>query len=69
MHDAVEPSENSNAPLAIPIPDFRSCFLSGARIKGMGTFEDKTPGSPTDPIETLRGGDRRALAMFGLLLL
>src|SRR5438270_8554229 len=28
----------------------------------MGTFVDKTPGDPTDPIEPLRGGDRRALA-------
>jgi hypothetical protein len=69
MHDAIGPSHNSGTPLAIPILDFRSCFLSGARIKGMGTFEDKAPGSPTDPIETPRGGDRRALAMFGLLLL
>jgi RNA polymerase sigma-70 factor (ECF subfamily) len=28
----------------------------------MGDLIDKTPGDPTDPIETLRGGDRRALA-------
>src|SRR5579863_1329224 len=28
----------------------------------MGTFEEKIPGEPTDPIETLGGGDRRALA-------
>jgi hypothetical protein len=28
----------------------------------MGTFMDKTPGDPNDPIERLRGGDRRALA-------
>jgi RNA polymerase sigma-70 factor (ECF subfamily) len=30
----------------------------------MGTFEDKTPGDPTDPIEALRHGGRRALAML-----
>jgi RNA polymerase sigma-70 factor (ECF subfamily) len=28
----------------------------------MGSFVDKTPGDPTDPIAPLRGGDRRALA-------
>src|SRR4051812_28687374 len=28
----------------------------------MGDLIDKTPGDPADPIETLRGGDRRALA-------
>jgi RNA polymerase sigma-70 factor (ECF subfamily) len=28
----------------------------------MGTTADKTPGDTTDPIERLRGGDRRALA-------
>jgi RNA polymerase sigma-70 factor (ECF subfamily) len=32
----------------------------------MGTLEDKTPGDPTDPLQTLQGGDRRALAtLFG----
>jgi RNA polymerase sigma-70 factor (ECF subfamily) len=41
---------------------FRSCFLTGARIEGMGTFEDKTPGDQNDLIEALRGGDLRALA-------
>jgi hypothetical protein len=65
MHDAVGPSDNSRTPLAMPIPDFRSCFLAGARIKGMGTFEAKTPGDPTDPIDTLRGGDCRAPATHG----
>jgi RNA polymerase sigma-70 factor (ECF subfamily) len=30
----------------------------------MGTFEDKTPGDPTDPMEALRGGDSQALAML-----
>ena len=54
--------ESPWAPLAIPIPVFRFGFWSGARIEGMETFGDKTPGDPTDPIETLRGGDRRALA-------
>jgi hypothetical protein len=54
--------ESPWAPLAIPIPVFRFGFLSGARIEGMEIFGDKTPGDPTDPIETLRGGDRRALA-------
>src|SRR5262245_53739569 len=30
--------------------------------KRYGNLIDKTPGDPTDPIETRRGGDRRALA-------
>ena len=34
----------------------------GARMKGMRTDMDKTPGDSTDPIERLRGGDRQALA-------
>ena len=35
-------------PLAIrfPIPDFRSRFLTGARIKGVGALMDETPGDP-----------------------
>jgi RNA polymerase sigma-70 factor (ECF subfamily) len=38
--------------------------LIGARIKGMRTRMDKTPGDPTDPIERLRGGDRQAMGML-----
>jgi RNA polymerase sigma-70 factor, ECF subfamily len=38
---------------------FRSRFLTGARIKGMGTIQEETPG---DPIETLRAAGRHALA-------
>ena len=30
---------------------FRSCILSGARIKCMGSFLDKTPGDSNDPIQ------------------
>src|SRR6266446_681681 len=30
----------------------------------MGTLMDQTPGDPNDPIATLRGGDRQALAML-----
>jgi hypothetical protein len=30
----------------------------------METFGDKRPSDPTGPIETLRGGDHRALAML-----
>ena len=46
-------------------PDFHFFgpgFLAGARIKGMGTLMDQTPGDATDLIERLRGGDRQALA-------
>jgi RNA polymerase sigma-70 factor (ECF subfamily) len=50
------------SPLAILIPDFQSCFLVGTQIKAMGTEESKTPGNPTDPIASLRGGGRDALA-------
>ena len=45
----------------IPIPVFRSRFLTGT-TDGMGDLIDKTLGDPNDPIEQLRGGDRRALA-------
>jgi len=55
------PSEKPRTPLAIPIPVFRSRLLTTATIKGLGTFEDKTPGDPTKPIEKIRS-DRRALA-------
>jgi RNA polymerase sigma-70 factor (ECF subfamily) len=30
----------------------------------MRTFDDKTPGDPTDPIDLLKGGDCQALAML-----
>src|SRR5262245_7244412 len=43
---------------------FQSRPWSGARIRGMGTNEDKTPGDPPDPIARLRGGDRQALAVL-----
>src|ERR1700688_3512814 len=71
MHDVVsvfrEPGGAPGEPNSIfPVPIsgqlFRSRFLTSARIKGMGTNEDKTAGDPIDPIERLRGGDRRALA-------
>jgi RNA polymerase sigma-70 factor (ECF subfamily) len=48
--------------LAIPIAGVRSCFLAGARIKGMGTVMDHRFGDATDPLGPLRGGDRGALA-------
>jgi RNA polymerase sigma-70 factor, ECF subfamily len=56
------PSEDLRGPVAIRFQIFRSRFLTGARIKGMGTRIDKTPGDATDPIEQLRGGGRQALA-------
>jgi RNA polymerase sigma-70 factor (ECF subfamily) len=60
-----ELSKNAGEPLAIPISGFQSHFPSGARIKGMGTFDDKTPIDPSDPIRALRGGGREALgALF-----
>jgi hypothetical protein len=64
MHDAVKALREPGrvGALAIPIPFFRSRFLLGARIKGMGTLMDKTPGDPNDPIEQPRGRDRLALA-------
>jgi RNA polymerase sigma-70 factor, ECF subfamily len=36
--------------------------MMGARIKGMGTQIDKTPGDSTDPLGRLRGGDLGGLA-------
>jgi RNA polymerase sigma-70 factor (ECF subfamily) len=41
---------------------FLSCFLTGARIKGMGTLMDSAPCDPNDPLERLRSGDPHALA-------
>jgi hypothetical protein len=64
MHDAAGACENPRARLAIPISVFRARFLASARIKRMATFEDKTRIDSIDPVEALRGGDRRALAML-----
>ena len=57
------PSENPSASADLnagfPVP------VSVRRAdKRYGNLIDKTPGDPTDPIETLRGGDHRALAML-----
>jgi hypothetical protein len=49
-------------PPATSVPVFRSRFLPGARIKGMGTSRHKTSGDATDSIDQLRGGDHGALA-------
>ena len=40
----------------------QSRFLVGARIRDMGTYDDKASGDPADPIARLRGGDRHARA-------
>ncbi len=64
MHDIARSSDDLRGTLAIRFPLFRSRFPTGARIKGMGTLMDNTPGDPTDPIEKLRGGDRQALGML-----
>ena len=55
-------SERLTTPPVIPIPIFRSRFLTGARIKGMGCFIEKMPDDSNDQIKPLRGGDGQALA-------
>jgi hypothetical protein len=54
----------SGALVALAIPILRSRFLAGARIKGRGTFMDKTPRDPTDPIEQLRDDPQALAALF-----
>jgi hypothetical protein len=47
------------AALGDSTPVFWSRFPTGARIMGLGTFKDKTPGHPIEPIalETLGRAD------------
>jgi RNA polymerase sigma-70 factor, ECF subfamily len=54
--------ESGRGPPAASFPISPSWLPTGARIEGMGTHLDETPGDPTDPIDRLRGGDRGALA-------
>jgi hypothetical protein len=61
-----ESSENSGAPVAIPFFFVRSWFLTGARIKGMGTFLDRTPGDPNDA-DAIEPNDRaQATLLLGI---
>ena len=65
MQDSDRALQNPTGSLAIPIPYFRSRFLTGARITDLGTLMDKAPGDPTDPLELLWGGNRRGMAAGG----